>query len=193
MRKIKLYISILITVIVFWSAGLYSFIGKINKFETIDTKKAEAIIVLTGGRNRINSAFKIYKNNGETQKLLISGVNSKLNTNKLLKFHNINIEDKKNITIGYKAKNTVGNAKESAKWIKENNIKSILLVTSNYHMLRAKLELMSEINDIKIIEYPVYSPFVKKPGLKNIGSFCLISIEYTKYIITRIKYKLIKI
>jgi uncharacterized SAM-binding protein YcdF (DUF218 family) len=192
MRNIKLFIFILITAILFWSVGLYSFIKEMNKLKTTDTQKAEAIIVLTGGRNRINNALKIYKNNNEKQKLLISGVNSKVNIKRILNFYNLNIKNIDNISIGHDAKDTVGNAKESAKWIRKNNIKSVLLVTSDYHIARAKLELKIEDKNVNIIEYPIHSPFVKKPYWKNIGSFCLISIEYTKYLITKIKYKLVR-
>lgn len=193
MRRIKKYSIIIFALFIFWLIGLLFFIAEIDKLETADTQKADAIVVLTGGRNRINSAFKIYKNNGERQKVFISGVNSKVNIEKLLRFHKLDIKNTENIYIGYAAKNTTGNARETVEWVKKHDIESILLVTSNYHMFRAKYEIKLIDDKIKIISYPVHSKYVKQPYWQNIGSFCLISLEYTKYIITKIKYRIYKI
>ena len=42
-----------------------------------------------------------------------------------------------------------------AQWIEKNNIDSILLVTSAYHMHRAKLEFHRKIKNVAITSYPV--------------------------------------
>jgi uncharacterized SAM-binding protein YcdF (DUF218 family) len=45
------------------------------------------------------------------------------------------------VTLGTGALDTRGNARETADWVKERKVRSIRLVTSDWHMRRAALEL----------------------------------------------------
>ena len=45
------------------------------------------------------------------------------------------------VTLGYQAIDTQSNAIETAEWLRRERVKSLRLVTSDWHMRRARLEL----------------------------------------------------
>jgi uncharacterized SAM-binding protein YcdF (DUF218 family) len=131
-----------------WFSGFVAFNHRINDFKIDDTQKVDAIVVLTGGRNRLKEAVKLL-NNKKADKMFISGVYKDTSLKSLQKRKDVEIINSENITLDKKATNTVENAIEVSHWVKENKIKSIYLVTSNYHMPRSMAEF-SYYNPIKL-------------------------------------------
>ena len=115
-------------------------------------QKTDAIIVVTGGKKRIAEGVRLLENKS-SGKLFISGVNPNTTLSDLLNGHKAPCC----ITLGYRASDTIGNADEAREWVKAHKIKSIRLVTSNYHMMRAKLEFDRALPDLVIYEHPVPS------------------------------------
>jgi uncharacterized SAM-binding protein YcdF (DUF218 family) len=150
-------------------------------------QKTDAIIVLTGSSERIPEGI-ILLNQSLASRLLISGVGMDTTTPELLKvlelgFAELAKIDISGISLGYTATDTVGNAKESASWIEKNQIKSIRLVTSNYHIQRAKLEFKKLMPNLIIIEHPTFpADFNKKEWRTNKQVRDLIIREYFKYL-----------
>lgn len=112
--------------------------------------RTDAIIVLTGGKKRIQEGIALLDKD-LSGKLFISGVNK-----------DTKLEDLTNgravpccITLGYRAEDTIGNADEAREWVRENNIRSIRLVTSNYHIARARLEFDRAIPELTIYDHPI--------------------------------------
>ena len=88
------------------------------------------------------------------------------------------------VELGFEAKDTRGNAVETAEWIKSRKARTILLVTSNYHMPRSLFELCRLMPDIKIITYPVVSDTLMLDTLWQWpGSLKLLWTEYHKLLI----------
>ncbi len=148
-----------------WSSGFLLYVKNINQTrneifsETPDiSTKTDAIVVLTGGSERIKHAIFLL-NLGYADKLFVSGVNKEVKLNELLVLHGYSSSRQpalaSRIELGYSAIDTIQNAEEIAAWAKRNNIKSIRLVTSNYHMKRAVLEISDELPDVKIIPHSV--------------------------------------
>lgn len=137
-------------------------------------RKTDAIIVLTGGKYRIEEGVKLMEN-GLSEQLFISGVNPNTSLPDLL-------EGKPPaccITLGYQAENTIGNADEARRWIDENGFRSIRLVTSNYHIARAKIEFDRALPGLVIYEHPVRSADI---DLTNRAFWELSFREYAKLI-----------
>jgi uncharacterized SAM-binding protein YcdF (DUF218 family) len=125
----------------------------------------DAIIVLTGAKGRIEQGFELLLND-KAPKLLISGVLNRLSKNEIIDNNADDLSDNQIrtlrshccVTLDYIADTTHTNAIESQKWIKDNDINSIILVTSDSHMPRATLNFMVEIDSaVKITPYPYRS------------------------------------
>ena len=122
----------------YYIAQIQTKIDDINMFDEID-----AIIVLTGDKNRIAHGINILKN-GSGQRLLISGVNEKISNTKIKDLYGVDVNSKKLfdccIDIDRISTNTFENSRETYIWSKELGFRNLLIVTSHYHVPRVKLE-----------------------------------------------------
>ena len=184
----KFIIAITVLIFVCWIIGFMNFCQQIFNYPQDETTHTDALVVLTGGRNRINVAGKLYNRN-LSDVMFISGVNKNVSLSQIEERNHINLVNKDKVHLGQKAQDTIGNAKESIEWIKKHKIKSVRLVTSNYHIPRSLLEFKSRFPDLQIIVYPVYSEKVRKKWWRNWGTFLLIATEYNKYLWVLIREK----
>lgn len=149
----------------------------------------DAIVVFTGGKERIKTAIDLLEKD-LAKKLFISGVNKSVNLEEILKQMNLpysQIHDK--IFIGYNATNTKENAKETAEWLLDNNFKTILLVTSAYHMPRSYLELNRVMPDLIIYQYPVFAENINyERWWQGSKTTSLMVMEYFKYLAVKLQY-----
>lgn len=164
-----------------WLGGMIGFGYTINHLQTDTDQKTDAIVVLTGGRNRIGEAVRLL-NRGSAEQLLISGVSKGISIDTLKKRQDVEITTSREITLDEKSTNTVENAIEAAAWVKKNNIRSIRLVTSNYHMPRSMAEFRANNRQLAILAHPVYSERVEKNWWRSWHSFVLIASEYNKFL-----------
>ena len=80
------------------------------------------------------------------------------------------------VTLGFAATDTRGNAQETREWAEANGIKSLRLVTSDWHMRRAATELRRQLpDDVKLI----------KDAVRSEPSLWLLLIEYHKWLVSR--------
>jgi len=170
-----------------WLFGLVWFNTRINAYEADTTTHTDAIVVLTGGRNRIAEAVNLL-NDGLADKLFISGVPRDVSLRDISKREDVHIATTREIALDKKSTNTIENATEACAWIADNNIKSIRLVTSNYHIPRAWEEFNALNHDILIIPHAVYSDKVTSNVFSNWGTFALIASEYNKFLYAYLKH-----
>lgn len=169
-----------------WLIGFVCFCIYAFSLQTDLSTKQEAVVVLTGGSKRIDTAIKLLKEQ-DADHLLISGVNKKVSAKKLLK--NVPPSLKNKITLGYEAENTVGNAKEINNWIKNKNIHSVLLVTSFYHMPRSVFEINRKNKTLKIASMPVFpTEFNNSVNWIKTRYAWLLFIEYHKFVFVNLKH-----
>jgi len=185
----KLVLITLVTLLVGWFIGFLAFCKQIYNYPQNNTTRTDTLVVLTGGRNRISVAANLYNNN-LADSMFISGVNKNVFLKHIEEQNGITFINKDNVYLGQKAQDTIGNARESIEWIKNHNIQSVRLVTSNYHIPRSLLEFKSRFPDLQIIVYPVYSDKVHKKWWLNWGTFVLIATEYNKYLWVLFREKL---
>lgn len=146
------------------------------------TVRADGVIALTGGSDRISEAFDLLTE-GRAKRLLITGVN-KATSPEALSGHTAGGAEIVDccVDIDRNALNTVGNALETARWVHDKQFKSIIVVTSNYHMPRSMLELRRVLPDTTLIAYPVISPNLKLDAWwTDPNSIRLLVSEYVKY------------
>ena len=180
-KKVLLVFFIFVLI---WGCGLIWFASLVNRGPKDTETKTDAIVVLTGGTERVAAAVDLLKQQ-KAEKLLISGVNEKVDWILLAETIDDLPEDLgDNITLGHIASNTHENALESKDWLEKNGFKSIRLVTASYHMPRSLSEFKNVMPDILIIPHPIFPQTVKhNEWWKWPGTFALISSEYMKYLV----------
>lgn len=185
-KKQKKYLLIVFAafdcIFLLWLCGFLWFGQKINGYAEHSDEHTDAIVVLTGGRNRIAKAIGMLNNN-MTEHLFISGVEKRTTMSDIARSLKTEIINPDKIELGYKASNTIENAREIKEWLDKNNIKSVRLITSNYHTPRSLAELGAYHLPLKIIATPVYSEKVAKHWWQSWGTFKLIVGEYNKYLV----------
>lgn len=168
-----------------WMSGWLLFlIGVTFTYPKEPIEPTDAIIVLTGGQNRVNSGLDLLADN-KAEYLFISGVNPDVKIEELVKIWRTDLDFIPCcIVLGQAASNTEGNAEESSEWVRAQNLKSIRLLTSNYHLPRAWLEFRHALPKQKIIVHPIHPTSMDSDSRDFLG---LSFAEYNKTILTWIR------
>ena len=81
------------------------------------------------------------------------------------------------VDLGHEAVDTRSNADETANWVRTHGYGTVRLVTSDWHMARAALELRHALDGtVEVIPDPV-------PGTPRFG---ILFDEYNKYLVRRV-------
>lgn len=148
-----------------------------------DPPAADAIIVLTGGQARLDAAIDLLKS-GKGKRLLISGVHPSTSSRMLQAATG---GDKALfsccIDIDRAALDTIGNAEESAKWVRTHAYSRVILVTNNYHMPRSLLEMSRLLDKEELDPYPVVNSKLDNGGwIVRPDALRVLFTEYNKYL-----------
>lgn len=143
------------------AGGFLRFADTVANLAPPDHPRAEAIVVLTGGSQRIDQAIKLLET-GVGKRLLISGAHPGTTSERIREMTRApqSLFDCC-VDIGYDAIDTVGNALETSKWARKNGYDNILVVTNNYHMPRSLYELHRIDPDRHYIGYPIVNSDLK--------------------------------
>lgn len=126
-------------VLLIWMLGFAWFALLLPQPAPIDA--TDAIVVLTGGPNRIDRGLEILKS-GKSRKMLISGVDRDVKPRELsAQYPGSAKYFACCIALGFQSVDTRSNALETAAWVKRNKVTSLRLVTHDWHMRRARFEL----------------------------------------------------
>jgi uncharacterized SAM-binding protein YcdF (DUF218 family) len=142
----------------------------------------DAIVVLTGGRLRLQSGMDLLRD-GKGRKLFVSGVNQQVDLDELLRVSGNAVWASCCTVLGHDADNTLGNALETAQWMRQQGFSSLRLVTAWYHMPRSLLELDRVMPEIEIIAHPVFPDEVSQEHWwASRSTVLLLASEYGKYL-----------
>ena len=138
--------------------GFLIFAHAVSTMPSVPSRKADAIVALTGGEVRIAEAVRLL-GDGRARRLLISGVNPVTTKPELI---NRNPRSaalfRCCVDLDKRALDTRDNATETTQWVRERGFRSLIVVTSSYHMPRSLIELRQTMPDVDLIPYPVRSP-----------------------------------
>lgn len=166
-----------------WLGGLILFSRYIPVMPPSDVPFTDGLVIFTGGKTRLHVALDLFDQQ-KANYLLISGVNPKSSLQNQIS----GLKEVSKITVGYKGQDTRGNAEETALWAEANQIKSLRLITSNYHMPRSLLELGRVLPELKIIPYPVVGESFKNPKWwLNEDTLSHVIQEYHKFLFSLIR------
>jgi uncharacterized SAM-binding protein YcdF (DUF218 family) len=175
--------SLAITLLMIWVVGLGVFIVGSVIVQIDAQSPTDAIVVLTGGRQRLESGLALLAD-GKAKKLFISGVNPRVDRDALLRaLGPAAAREACCIVLGREADNTYGNAWETAGWMRGEGYRSLRLVTSWYHMRRSLLEFSRAMPRVAIIAHPVFAHHVDPEGWWGWhGAIPIVVGEYHKYL-----------
>jgi uncharacterized SAM-binding protein YcdF (DUF218 family) len=135
--------------------GFVRFLSQLHGTEIKPDRHADGIVVLTGGSSRVSDAMELLAA-GYGKRLLISGVHPTNDASDISR----SLPDSQSlmgccVDLDRSAVNTRSNAAETRRWAHERGFKSLIVVTSNYHMPRATVELSHAMPDIVLIPFAV--------------------------------------
>lgn len=166
-----------------FGVGFILFYTQVAALGPIDNPKADAIVALTGGYQRIDQAVQLLAQ-GAGKRLLISGVNPATSGSHIRSFTKSRDElFQCCVDIGYDARNTEGNASETVQWIRAHGYKTVILVTNNYHMPRSLAEIRRLDRDTEFLPYPVEKRLTVSDIAANPLMLRALGSEYIKYLL----------
>jgi uncharacterized SAM-binding protein YcdF (DUF218 family) len=162
--------------------GFIAFVYSIDRFEQPPETKADGIVAMTGGAQRIGDAIDLLAK-GYAKRLLISGVNERTSRDQISR---LNPGQRQLfdccVDLDYRARNTIGNAIETRHWAEQNGFDTIIVVTSNYHMPRTLVELDHALPNLQKIPYPVAATIDPHDWWRNPSTARVIASEYVKFL-----------
>jgi uncharacterized SAM-binding protein YcdF (DUF218 family) len=165
-----------------WLAGLVWFAATMPDAVEDVVTATEAIVVLTGGSDRVATGVALLEGN-LGGRLFVSGVHKGVEVADLLKttrHHSRELAGR--ITLGHDADDTIGNAVETAAWMRAGKYRSLRLVTAAYHMPRSLVEFRAAMPGVAIVPHPVFPDAFKQEWWRWPGTTHLLATEWTKYL-----------
>jgi uncharacterized SAM-binding protein YcdF (DUF218 family) len=141
--------------------------------EAGDDRQTDAIVVLTGGAKRLERGIDLLER-GRAQRMLISGVDRAVRPSELASRYKT--EQRLFdccIDLGREAVDTRSNAEETANWLSRHKFKSVRLVTTDWHMPRARFELSRKSENLTVFA----------DAIPSSPTFRTLFTEYNKYIL----------
>jgi uncharacterized SAM-binding protein YcdF (DUF218 family) len=167
-----------------FAAGYVWFALSLARAEPRLDVKAEGVVALTGGSDRVVEAAELLAR-GQAKRMLITGVNRATRASVLAKLLPLSRDlFSCCVDLGYQARDTLGNARETREWAQARNItQSLIVVTSNYHMPRALVEISAELPDVTLYPFPVVSEHVNVADwATDLSVIRLVGSEYLKFL-----------
>ena len=163
-------------VVIAWALGFAWFAAVLP--QPLGPGRSDAAVVLTGGTGRIPRALEALSQ-GWVEKVLVSGVDSEVRPREFAAEYRVPRRTMACcIALERTSVDTRSNAREAAEWIAAEKVRSVRLVTSDWHMRRAAWELARAAPEVEIVRDAVRT----KPSLK------ILFVEYHKLIARRIAH-----
>lgn len=160
-----------------YAIGFILFAFTLGKAAPADSAPTDAAIVLTGGPGRIEHAIQVLREH-KAKRLLVAGADPSVTkadmarrlkgSGKLLKCC---------VDLGSESVDTRSNAEEASRWLVQQHFSSVRLITSDWHMRRARYEFEKVLGS----KYRLVTDAVRSEP-----RFLTLFGEYNKYVLRRI-------
>ena len=181
-------VAAFLVVALIWAAGLFAFAARVQQSTPPPPPAAaDGIVALTGlySNERIATSVELLTER-KGRRVLISGVNRGVGREQL----RVSSKTARRpydccVDLGFTATDTIGNARETAEWARARRYRSLIIVTSDYHMPRAMLELHAAMRPpaFTLQTYAVPTAALKsRHWWRSPGAARLMVVEYSKYL-----------
>jgi uncharacterized SAM-binding protein YcdF (DUF218 family) len=163
--------------LLFYAVGFVLFAFTLGRPAPASVKPTDAAIVLTGGSGRIEHAIDVL-DQGKAKRLLVAGVDPAVTKSDIAR----RVPGKRRlltccVDLGSESVDTRSNAEEAERWLDRRRFKSIRLITSDWHMRRARYEFRKTLGDeVRVVPDAVRSE----------PRFITLFAEYNKYVLRRV-------
>lgn len=142
-----------------------------------NAKPTDAVVVLTGGSGRIEHAVQVLKD-GKAKRLLVAGADPSVTKSDIARrLGGSRALIKCCVDLGSESVDTRSNAEEAHRWLVKYRFRSVRLITSDWHMRRARYEFRKVLGD----NYPLITDAVRTEP-----SFLTLFGEYNKFVLRRV-------
>jgi uncharacterized SAM-binding protein YcdF (DUF218 family) len=160
-----------------YALGFVLFAFTLGKPAPATAPRSDAAVVLTGAPGRIEHSITVLRS-GKAKRLLIAGADpsvTKADLSRRLRGERRLIQCC--VDLGSESVDTRSNAEEAARWLAKRHFDSVRLITSDWHMRRARYEFRKVLgNKVRIVPDAVRSE----------PRFLTLFGEYNKYVLRRL-------
>jgi uncharacterized SAM-binding protein YcdF (DUF218 family) len=164
-------------VVLAYAVGFIVFAFTLGRPASAKAQPTDAAVVLTGASGRIEHAVDVVRD-GKAKRLLVEGADPSVTkadlarripgSGKLIKCC---------VDLGSESVDTRTNAEEAQRWLAQHRFRSVRLITSDWHMRRARYEFDKELGS----KYRLVTD-----GVRTEPSFLTLFGEYNKYVLRRV-------
>lgn len=145
--------------------------------QPLEGTTTDAIVVPTGGAGRIDRGLELLRVRA-AKRMLVTGVGTDVRAADLAREYGV---PRRRfdccVDLGRDAIDTRSNAEETARWVEGHGYRSVRLVTSDWHLPRARLELAHALGgDVELVG----------DGVPSTPRLSMLVGEYNKFLIRRV-------
>ncbi|QOF96067.1 YdcF family protein [Novacetimonas hansenii] len=180
-HAVSLALGVVCVLIMSWAAGLAWFVRDARRPPRMPPP-CDGAVALTGGQGRIEASLQLMAQHRARQ-LLISGVDPHATLGDFLTRapRVLPLEVWLRTTLGRQATSTLGNADETAQWVRAQDIHSLIVVTAGYHIRRAMMEIARAAPGVTLYPFAVQPPALLHP--RRLATWRLLVVEYDKWLL----------
>jgi uncharacterized SAM-binding protein YcdF (DUF218 family) len=186
-----IWVRLTLIIVAIWTGGFIEYVNLIQRLDPQPGRiNADGVVALTGGTDRLEEGMRLLAD-GCCRRLLISGVHSDVTRDDMRKRWPA---DEENfdccVDLDHIARDTIGNAVETAHWAAAHEFKSLIVVTASYHMPRSLLLIGEAAPGLQLIPRPVTPERLHlEAWWSQPNTLQLLGGEFNKYLISLIRYR----
>ena len=163
--------------VLLYALGFILFAFTLGKPAPASASPTDAVVVLTGGPGRIEHGIEVLREK-RARRLLVAGADPSVTKGDIVRRVGGSRELVRCcVDLGSESVDTRSNAEEAGRWVVKHDFHSFRLITSDWHMRRARYEFEKVLGSKYRIE---------SDAIRTEPSFVTLFAEYNKYVLRRL-------